>query len=308
MKKLFGLSILMLITALLLFGCSGGNGGNDANPAGYSSVDPEGGNGPTASTGFLLINFVHGQTPVKAPPSRTATLPAPDKIRVVVRNGISSTIVTTDYDAEGEPISSSTTVWATTYKQIADIAVPGSASIPVDHGTGYLVDIISYQSGARNVILKYGNARNINIVSGQSTTVFVTLNPIDTTITAPASVDSGTAYTVAVNNNVFPLRRDTKNLRVSTGAAISDLFDYSGSLISFQLQAPILGWTDTPVSIYYQGLFFIDDELLDPVKNPATDVWSKWAYYYPNPTFPQPDPDVSTSVAPPGAFILNVTL
>jgi hypothetical protein len=319
MKKICGLLIMLLMSALFMFGCNGGgnNTTNQANPSGGNTgggdnPTADGGNNTTAdvtpaNAGYLVINFDEGQTHMKAAGS---SLPTPDKVRVVVRQRSSSTVTTSETDGQGDPIpgtETSTTVWTTTYKQIVDLVVPGSATIPVTQGTGYLVDIISYQAGSsRNVMLKYGNAQNIDIVSGQSTTVPIVLSPINATITTPASIDSGSAYMATANNNVFPLRSDKKNLRVSTTGTISDLFDYSSSFTSFQVTAPILAPTDSPKTIYCQGLFFIDDELLDPVKNPATDVWSKWTYYYPNPNFS--DPAVSATVTPPGAISINVTL
>jgi hypothetical protein len=306
MRKFFGSAILVLITALLMLGCGVGGGGSAANPVEppVGATGDGSGNNPATSgggnfaAGYLVINFVDGQAHLRA---ASSSLPLADHVRIIVRK--IDTVDTPEYDDDGNLIET-TLVSTTTYKQIVDIAVPGTGTITLPPADGYTVDVLSYLAGTRNLLLKSAQTPGVNIVSGVTTSLDITLLPIDTTITPPgADIASRSSYQVTINNNVFPLRSDKKNLKVSDAAITTILAYASGEDDSFLRTAPSLSVTDTNHDLFFQGLFFVDPALLN-----SDDVWSNWIYCYPNPTFSTPDPDVKVHVTPPGQISINITL
>jgi hypothetical protein len=302
MRKFAGLLLLVLLLmfALLMIGCGHGGGGTTAG----TSSGGNGGGGPvvgndTSNMGYIMINFTQAPTQVKASKAGS-TLPAATNARVVIRRFDTDTT----YDTDGNPVQTIGLV----YKKIQDFVVPGSISpIPVPAANGYQVDIISYRtsslSGSHKSMLKYGTTGpTVNVVSGSTSSVSLSVSPIDAGLTVPTTIPSGSAYTVSVNAG--PPLRNEKNLRV-TSSVISDLFSYgtSTAVTSFDRTAPALNITDPAQNMYFQGLFFLNDDLLDP----ATESWQDWRYYEPNPA-EFSDPQLTATVTPPGGITINVTL
>jgi len=304
--------VLLMMSVFLMCGCSGAGGGStgtaDNGGAGGSTgtTTDNGGAGTAdaARTGFITMNFVAGPQKGAVLRAQGSSLPSPSEIRVVVRK-----IITTAFDETndvGEVVTVTTS--DTIYRQIIDVVLANgeSSQIEVPQDTGYTLDAISYtSSGGRNVMLKYGTMSGINVTAGAATPVSITLDPIDARIAPQASVLSGAVLSVPVSNAGAPLRSGG-NLRVAD-SAISDLFSYNATLSSFQATAPTLAYTDSSRTLYFQGLFFLADAFLDPIAHPATDNWQNWTYYYPNPTFSNPDAPVTCTVTPPGVVDVTIT-
>jgi hypothetical protein len=227
-------------------------------------------------------------------------LPSAQWARVVISHVSTSTY--TDPDTGDIYITT-----ATDYKQIKDVNLSSSTttSIPVPPNTGYQVDIVSYLVFSdHNTLLKYGkSAAPVDITSGNTTTVTITAVPFDAGLAPPTSIASGALYNVAVSYGGSPLRGE-RNLLVS-GAPINTVSAYSAiaPFPSFQRIAAALAVADPPQTVYFQGLFFLTDDLL----NPATESWRNWRYYEPNPA-EFADAQVTSTLMPPGAITIDVTL
>src|SRR6266702_7417838 len=108
MKKLRDLVVLG--SALLLFGCGGGGttttasnsgsnpGSTNGGPIGYITINLSN-NGPRA------LNFVHYSTPTITP-----ALPNADSLRVVIKNNDLVPVSSQGYDDNGDPITITTYV------------------------------------------------------------------------------------------------------------------------------------------------------------------------------------------------------
>jgi hypothetical protein len=297
-RKISILALLMLVVALLMSGCGSSNGslGTTTN-VGSGSGDNGGiviGNS-SANPGFIMLNFHQGSSKASVLSSVFSSLPSAQWARVVVRH-------MSTYD---DPDSGTFTV--VDYKQITDVDLSSSTttSIPVPPENGYQVDIVSYlKSSDHRTLLKYGKATGVNIIGGQTTTVSITAVPFDAGLTPPISIASGALYNVAVDYGESPLRGEG-NLFVSYDTPITTVSAYStiAPFPSFQRTANALTVADSAQTVYFQGLFFLTDDLL----NPAMESWKNWRYYEPNPA-EFGDAQVTSTLIPPGALTIDVTL
>jgi hypothetical protein len=298
-RKISILALLMLVVALLMSGCGSSNGSSGTTTNVGSGSGDNGGiviGNRSANPGFIMLNFHQGSSKASVASSVFSSLPSPQWARVIVRH------VSTDTDPDtGE------TFTVTDYKQITDVDLSSSTttSIPVPPNDGYQVDIVSYlKSSDHRTLLKYGKATGVNIIGGQTTTVSITAVPFDAGLTPPISIASGALYNVAVGYGESPLRYE-RNLLVSYGNQITTVSAYNiiAPFPSFQRTANALTAADSAKTVYFQGLFFLADDLL----NPAMESWKDWRYYEPNPA-EFGDAQVTSTLMPPGALTIDVTL
>ncbi len=291
-RKISAAALLMLVFALLMFGC-GSSGGGDTSAGGVT-----GNNGGVVigkasdNPGYVMFNFNLGTTSESSAVMKSASssLPLAQWARVVIRH---STTVS-------DPEIGDYTI--TDYKQIQDfdLSLSTTATMTVNPGTDYSVDVVSYlKNPDHNTLLKHGST-TVSVVSGQTTQASITAAPFDVGLTPPNPIAAGSAYVVSWNTGTS--LRSEKNLRFSA-APVTDLFAYNPANSSFQLQAPALNVTDPPSALYFQGLFFLSDDLL----NPLTESWQYWRYYEPNPA-EFSDSQLTSTVTPPGAITIDVTL
>jgi len=298
-RKISIMAFLMLVVALLMSGCGSldgssgtttnvgsGSGDNGGIVIGHSSANP----------GFVVLNFHQGSSKASVLSSVFSSLPSPQWARVVVSHMSTNT---DQYTGE--------TYTVTDYKQIIDVdlSISTTTSMPVPPNAGYQVDVVSYlKSSDHRTLLKYGKATGINIIGGQTTIVSITAVPFDAGLTPPISIASGALYNVAVGFGESPLRYE-RNLLVSYGTQITTVPAYSAiaPFPSFQRTANALTVADSVQTVYFQGLFFLTDDLL----NPAKESWQDWRYYEPNPA-EFGDAQVTSTLTPPGAITIDVTL
>lgn len=303
MKKLRGL--VLLGSALFLFGCGGGGTTTTSSytgSTGGTTGTGGGGGGTTGATGTITINFVQPTTTTAANSPRllatASAQPAANYVRVLIRN-ISTDDVGTVMVNYSKIVNVDLTTSAT------------SASATVPAGPGYAVDVISAYSldhGIHNKMLKYGNVADVTVNPGVNSAIPITLQKIDTTLTVPAAVPTGTTYYLAVSKLAFPL--GTANYYRTATSAFTDNAFTTGTPITlaniFLTADTIANATDPSIVHYFQAVFSIDSAFLDPAV--ATDVAANWTYYYPDLTLTPADPSVSTTVQPPGNLPITVTL
>lgn len=283
MNKLRGLVVLG--SALFLFGCGGGGTTTTSSNIGG------GGSNPTAvsNPGYVTINF--SQAPksnqvIKA--ASSPTLPTANWVRVVIRNFGT-------YVDEND-----NTITYTTYKDVEDfdLSATTSATIPIPQANGYRIDVISYYKTANNnALLKLGSQVDVNITAGITTSVTINMALINAQIALPSSIISGTPYSATVTTGGFPLTGG--NLRVSS-SAIVDAPAYSSTIFGALTQTGAsLPVGSVSITQYFQGIFFLDAACLK-----ATDSQTLWTYYYPNPSYG--DPAVSATLLSPGGIDITI--
>ena len=196
------------------------------------------------------------------------------------------------------------------YNKIMDVDLTtgtNTASVTVPIGSGYAVDVVSTftsDHGIHNKLLKYGNIDGITVNSGVNSTVSITLHKITTILSAPATVPTGSTYSVTIANFGFPLD-NTDYYRTGLLAFTDNAFTTGTALgpgVSFTGDT-IANATDPSITHYFQAVFFIDSAFLNP-----SDIATNWTYYYPDLSLTPADPQVSTTVQPPGSLPINVTL
>jgi hypothetical protein len=297
-RKISIMALLMLVVVLFMSGCGSLNGSSQTKPNVGSGSGDNGGiviGESSANPGFIVLNFQQGSSKALVLSSVFSNLPSAQWVRVVVRH------FTTGTDPEIGDFT------VTDYKQITDVdlSLSTTTSIPVPPNDGYQVDIVSYMRFPdHKTLLKYGKATGVNITAGLSTTVPIIAVPVDAGLTPPTSIASGTFYVVAINFGDSPLRNE-KNLFVSYDTPITTVSAYSNiaPFPSFQRTANSLNVADSAQTLYFQGLFFLSDDLL----NPTIESWKDWRYYEPN--FAEfGDAQVTSTLLPPGAIIIDVTL
>ena len=156
---------MALGSALLLGSCS-----QSQAPAPVA-VDP-------ATSG--VITFTLKPAPV-AQGLNGQALPTPTNVRVLVSNP------------------------TTGFKVIKDVAI-GTSSTTVEARVpareGYVVEALSYlaKSQYESEYLKLSSVNNINVTVGQTSTVNLTLQPLQITLGLPAEVIAGDKFKVSLNN------------------------------------------------------------------------------------------------------------
>lgn len=298
-RKISVMALMMLVATLMMFGCgsSGGGGSTDTTTSVGGSSGDNGGivvGGALYNSGYIMFNFQQEPSKVSAIMKNASysTLPTAQWVRVVIRH----IAVLSDPDVGDYTIMD--------YKQIQDfdLSLGTTATMAVNPGSDYQVDVISYlKASDHNTLLKHGNKTGIVVVAGQTTLVSIITAPFDAGLAPPNPIASGATYVVQSNYGGAPLRNE-KNLLVSD-TAISGVFAYDAKYSSFVRTAPVLTVGDTSKTIYFQGLFFLADDLLDPAK----DNWQNWRYYEPNPT-EFGDSQLTSTITPPGAISIDVTL
>ena len=297
-RKISIMALMMLVVSLLMSGCGSLNSSSGTTTNVGSGSGDNGGiviGNRSANPGFIVFNFHQGPSNTSVLSSVFSSLPSPQWARVVVRH------VSTKTDQDTGEYT------VTDYKQIIDfdLSISTTTSIPVPPDAGYQVDVVSYlKSSDHRTLLKYGKATGIDIIAGQTTTVSITAVPFDAGLTPPISIGSGALYDVVVGFGESPLRYE-RNLLVSYGTQITTVSAYStiAPFPSFQRTANALTVADSAQTVYFQGLFFLTDDLL----NPAKESWQDWRYYEPNPA-EFGDAQVTSTLMPPGAITINVTL
>jgi len=284
MKKLslrpFSLPLIFLLSlsVLFVFGCGGGGGGGVGDNAGEGGGDYTG-----SDAGFITLQF--GQP--DAPGEVSALATSANWARIVIRK------LTTIYHVDPEYGD-----WIevrTDYKDVYDLSIPGTATIPVPPGEDYRIDILTFnRSGALNDIYQHGFTEGVDIVPGDITTVTITLGTVTPTLTGPGSVASGAPYNFSLNAS-FPLRSGGYVAVNTTGTGSYPTVTLGPGLTlsaSPSFTAPTLGMSDTERTAYYTGYFFLDDSLLD-----TGDLWYNWHFGPVQGTF---------TIVPPGGIIIII--
>jgi len=303
MKKLRGLVILG--SALFLFGCGGGgtttttsNSGSNPDstnggPVGYITIK-------LSNNGPRTLNFAHYSTPTTTP-----VLPLADSLRVVIKNNALVPVTTQGFDDNGDPITNTTHVlkevtrivkdYDLTYDAVNGYAIVGGATVPVPPGDHYTVEVLSsdkVKDASNNVVghtmLKYGNSGEFQVTGGATATPAITVTAIAPAITPPMSgILSLNPYTVSLTKpaeirNTWYLEQ---SLSPITSLYLYNPADTAGNGTGITLTALFLANNTPTQQLYLQGLFFIDDSLLDSTEiNDANKTWTKWTLNYPNPT------------------------
>lgn len=286
MKKALLFLVVVLVAALFIYGCGGGGGT-------ISSSSPEGPSGGAVpsnppATGTITVTL---PGPAQTANARImSVLPSPDDYRVAFGQ------TTTDPD---------TGVTTRTILDIQDGA-PGATIVSKEFpvGGGYSVDVISYKTNTPaagvNTLLKYGGVQDIVIKPGPNT-ANITMSPVTAALAPPdvitnTSSSSGNPFAVSTSP-AFPLRNSSSYVRFDTSPVATTPDSLSFSLMPHTFTAPV---TSSTVTLYFQGLYYIDPALLK-----AGESASNWRYYNPNPVYG--DPQILSVVQGPGSINVVIT-
>ena len=278
MKKMW-----LLITMLLLAACGGGGGAS----GGVTDVQPG------SPTGSVVVNIRDSVAQAVAlVPKRAAVAPTALNCRLVITNP--------SLRVNGLPL-----------KVIVDGAIPASRQLngltfPV--ANGYTFELVMYipdtvkpaNSVAVNRLLQYAKTTGINVTAGAAVTVNLLLQPIQATLSLPATVYSGAALGVTSNfpSQPTPLQSSYNLVQATYSSAVKHAVHASGTLLpnhAADKAAIVLA----PGTLYVQGEFFINTSLLDlsgtgtilNASNTANTIAhaaesnTNWTFNYPNPDF-----------------------
>lgn len=184
------------------------------------------------------------------------------------------------------------------FKQIKDIPVGSSCTFDaIPAASGYSVEVISYvKDGALNRLLKYAKD-SVNVAANITNTVTLAPEPIQATLNAPTSINSGARYTVSTTfSSSTPLQASSYIL-----AQLSDITSpiHKTGIFStvHDLTAPTPFESGT---LYFQGEYFINASLLN-----AGESYQLWTFNSPNPQWG--DLPVSSSlIVPAGTITITV--
>lgn len=223
MKK--ALSAVLLLSGLLLYGCGMGGGTTASSNGGNSTSTPGGGTQPQlGSPQVFTLNLVDAGS-IKAARATTFENLTPDRaytdVRVVMR--LYSSVTTThpeclwDYDSEGYPINPhdchdvGVTKYTEVYKDIQDVHTSSATvSVSMPAADGYTIDVITSEGTAPRNILKYGQAKNVNVGGSNPTSGIVGISDVGAPLNmqvADSILSSTSTHTVSFDvtvNNGLP--------------------------------------------------------------------------------------------------------
>jgi len=299
MKKV----IYLLLATMLMVGCSGGGGTTTSStdiPGGTTGGGTGGGGGTfTGPVGYITVTLPEGvKGPTTMVPVRSGA-PTFQSLRNMFRVVVKRMDVVDTTDEEGNPI----TINVEAFRVVQDSLSTQSVTIAVPAGTGYVVEVLTYNlSGTIRSMLEYGKTDPFNVVPGNNPGQPLTLAAVSTFITmtvqdnvtkvAVDNVTTGFPYNVNVVKTV-PLRQKfylTQTANTTTWPIASFVVGYDTNLGVNMLTASNVSFIALPVAVasnlYLQGQFFIDDSLLsaqERVTNPP--VWPNWRINWPDPAY-----------------------
>jgi hypothetical protein len=184
-------------------------------------------------------------------------------------------------DENGDPVTTTKSVKTEVFRKIKDGGLDGagagSVSINVPAGVGYVLELLTYRTGAYapdlrvNLLNEYGKSAPFDIAVGQSTVVNITLAAIFANLDYPAEVSGGGSYTVSTSDKSSVLintwrvmqsqtptaENTTTSWLIATGSD-SDVVVGSGPI---PLTAPeYVGGVDN--LLWHYGEFFINSNML----------------------------------------------
>lgn len=272
-------NVMILFSMLLLAAC-----GSSGGPGFIAAPTSSGSTG----TGSLEVRLEQGNTVMSSLVAPSASglaaavvAPTPTFVRVVVRNpGLS--------------------INGKTFQAIADSALPADINFALPVATGYIVDAITYvKSGSINRMIQHGQATGVNIALDTITPVTLTMAPITVSITLPASVEQSSLFDVV---STFPTPTPLNPrwlLTIKTAPITTQLHMGGGSITDVHtgIKAPASFVSGT---LYAQGEFFINSNLVDPTKG---ESYLSWTFNFPNPTWGDPQLSTPLTVASGGVFM-----
>lgn len=277
----------MLVTVLVMFGCSGGIGGGTtaSSDGGNSTSNPGGGSGAGSVNSFTL-NLVDadGARAVARHTTVTGTPPTATDVRVVITLTSSETHTVygvLDTDENGNPIAGtehdiSITTTTEVFKDIQDVAYPASGNsvqIGIPDWTGYdlTLDVITSKlENTNHSILKYGHT---TVVDPSTHSASITMNTVNQilTMTVPDSVISKTKFDVTLNN-ALPFATNYK-MTMSFPNTTDVVVNTTASKCTFT--APESYTAGLDVSL--QGTFTINRSFLK-----GAETQTQWTRLFPN--------------------------
>jgi len=281
MRQALVLSILL--SGLLLYGCSL-EGGPTASSNGSNTSSDTGGSGGGSQSGpttAFTLKLVDSDKSV----SRTSTfgsLPVASDVRVVIRSFATVTTSTQvcEYDEDFEFVCITVTgpSYTEVYKDIQDVAYDsnGTVQVGIPAGTGYTLDVITskLESGIATThnILKYGNTTNVDVVAGQSNSATIVMRPLSDILnmTVADDVTSKTIFNVTLNN-VLPIEPNYK-MTMSFGTTTPSVVSNSTNTCTFTAPESYDAGT-----IYLQGTFTLNKSFLS-----QNETQSQWTRLFPN--------------------------
>lgn len=283
------LSLVLLLSGLLLYGCGMGGGTTETSGGGNATSNPGGtpsSAGPTSSFTLYLVDS-DGAKAVARAFSAGSPQTATD-VRVVIW----STVATTTYqpvcnqwenDANGDLICAQpgnpvpVTTYTKTLFNIQDLQPTGNAvTIQIPLGT-FTLDVITYikekdanNTVINNSILKYGHAV-LTITSGGSSGVTMHTVAEILNMTVPDPVPSTGKFDVTLNTNRLPFGSVYNMTMSGVGPSVTSP-DTASNKCNFTAPTSTTGGT-----LSFQGTFFIDSSFLN-----QGEKASDWKRDFPN--------------------------
>jgi hypothetical protein len=263
MKK--ALSAVLLLSGLLLYGCSGG--GTSASSDGSNSTSNPGGGSPSGPSNGFTIKVVDRSsiTPTNA-----------TDVRVVVTRWHDELTPQSCVDENGDPIVPCpdpvlvpTLVW----KDIVDKPISsGSVTIGIPRGVNYTLDVITYNAATTNSIVSYGSATGVlvDVASTATVTVHDASSILNMVVSSP-TVTSKAKFDVTLNN-VLPFAPRYK-MTMSVVPAITGIDPYPVNTSAPKCTFTAPETTLAGESVHLVGEFTINTSFLKQGESAA-----KWTY------------------------------
>lgn len=281
----------LFFSALFLFGCGAGGGTTTGGGSGVNT----GGNNAAPLAGFTLkIVEPAAKMAALSTVDPGTTVPVANTIRVIARQIGTVNVPVTVYDGATDsfipvdPPQFITVPGAEIYKKVIDVSytpgTPVTVNLPV--GDGYTIDVLTsvVDSSGKHTMLKFGTLTPVNIgnTSNSATiTIYAFSDPLHPLVDIQASPDPITSeenYALTVSatkplRSAYKVRQDLSNIAFANYSS-----KRSGTLGSVMVFTAPTSFVDG--SLYFQGLFTIDDSMLTTGESAAN-----WTRVYPNPNY-----------------------
>ena len=261
------LSLLGLSPLFLLVGCNQPQMPQDA------TVDP-------ATSGIITFTL---KPAIPAQDLNGQALPTPTNVRVLISNA------------------------STGFKLIKDVAVgAGTSTIEarVPAKTGYKLEAFSYltKTESDKRILKDGFVNNINVTQNETTTVGLSLQPLNMQLSIPSEIISGEQFKITLANRPTSISGEVQ-VRLSMTNFTQD-YNFIGSALATAFRNEIT--TNAPSSetagaLYIQSRAYVDGRFLQ-----AGDIVNTFAYYTPSVDFGE-SPITTALNLPAGSISIGIT-
>ncbi len=282
---------LFLVLSLLVVGCGSGGGGGTTT-TGVLGGGEGGGVGVSGPVGTVTV-VLSGPGHIPSAPvlqDDNVTLQSGFVLSDVVEHGFrvtvskyetSQIVIGLNEDDPPQPIYR--TVTLRTYFNYGDNSAPGTITLKVPVGSGYLVEVVSFDTDPLSPfsalqLIRYGYAENVSINEGPNAIAlngrpFTMISDNTILFSHSQQITGGNAYTMKVTYNSKVPLRNTFNYTdsISKNFVMDDTNPYNIGE-AFTRTAPVGVAND---NIYFQGQFYIHDSMLSDAQQ-FSKAWKNY--------------------------------